>query len=244
MLPHISGRPVTMERYPAGIDKKGFIQKDVAKGFPDWLQRVEVPKQGRDGGAVHYPLANDVQSLVWLANQNSITPHVWCARLPLHRPDLCLFDLDPAGDDPGALRAAALAVRDLLGRAGAALLRQDLGIEGLSHRHPARRHRRLPDGLALCPRRGCGPGQAPPRASDPGVHQGRPRRPHPGRHRPQRPRRHLRRCLRHQTQTRRSGLRALHLGGDRARGRRPPHVHPAEHDRPGRRGRGSLAGNV
>src|SRR5688500_17867075 len=40
MLPHITGRPVTMERYPAGIGAKGFIQKDVSKGFPDWLERV------------------------------------------------------------------------------------------------------------------------------------------------------------------------------------------------------------
>src|SRR5436190_8504056 len=47
MLPHVRGRPITMERYPAGIEKKGFIQKDVSKGFPDWLERVEVPK--RDG---------------------------------------------------------------------------------------------------------------------------------------------------------------------------------------------------
>src|SRR3954451_14454629 len=92
MLPHLSGRPVTMERYPAGIDKKGFIQKDVSKGFPDWLERVEVEK--REGVSVHYPLARDVRSLLWLANQNSITPHVWCSRLPdLYRPDLCVIDL-------------------------------------------------------------------------------------------------------------------------------------------------------
>ena len=43
MLPHVRSRPVTMERFPAGIGKKGFIQKDVSKGFPPWLKRVEVP---------------------------------------------------------------------------------------------------------------------------------------------------------------------------------------------------------
>jgi bifunctional non-homologous end joining protein LigD len=117
MLPHISGRPITMERYPAGIDKKGFIQKDVSKGFPDWLERVEVGKRG--GQAVHYPLASDARSLVWLANQNSITPHVWTSRLPnLQQADLCVFDLDPSGDDAQALRTAALAVRDLLDQLG------------------------------------------------------------------------------------------------------------------------------
>jgi bifunctional non-homologous end joining protein LigD len=116
MLPHIAGRPITMERYPAGIDKKGFIQKDVSKGFPEWLERVEVEKRNeKAGGTVHYPLAGDTRSLVWLANQNSITPHVWTARVPtLSQPDVCVFDLDPARDEPEVLRTAALSVRDLL----------------------------------------------------------------------------------------------------------------------------------
>ncbi|HVV50824.1 MAG TPA: non-homologous end-joining DNA ligase [Polyangia bacterium] len=120
MLPHVAGRPITMERYPAGIGKKGFIQKDVSKGFPRWLERVAVDKRSaKEPGVVHYPLANDARALVWLANQNSITPHVWTARVPdLEHPDLCVFDLDPAGDDAGALRAAALLVRDLLDELG------------------------------------------------------------------------------------------------------------------------------
>jgi len=112
MLPHIAGRPVTMERFPAGIGKKGFIQKDVSKGFPEWLQRVEVPKKD---GVVHHPLVTDTRSLLWLVNQNSITPHVWTSRAPdVYYPDICVFDLDPSVDDAGMLRAAALAVRDLL----------------------------------------------------------------------------------------------------------------------------------
>src|ERR1051326_5633015 len=73
LLPHIVRRPVTMERFPAGIGKKGFIQKDVSKGFPEWLQRVEVPKKD---GVVHHPLITDLQSLLWIVNQNCITPHV------------------------------------------------------------------------------------------------------------------------------------------------------------------------
>ena len=118
MIPHVRGRPVTMERFPAGIEKKGFIQKDVSKGFPSWLERVEVEKRS-DEGAVHYPLVGDARSLVWLANQNSITPHVWISRVPaLDRPDLCVFDLDPSAEDPRALRTAALAVRALLDELG------------------------------------------------------------------------------------------------------------------------------
>lgn len=116
MLPHIRGRPVTMERYHRGIGEKGFFQKDVSKGFPDWLERVEVPKKG---GTVHHPLANDKRSLLWMANQNSITPHVWASRVPaLYQPDVCVFDLDPSEDQPKVLRAVTLALRDLLRELG------------------------------------------------------------------------------------------------------------------------------
>jgi bifunctional non-homologous end joining protein LigD len=113
MLPHIRQRPVTLERYPSGIGQKGFFHKDVSKGFPAWLKRVEVPKKD---GTVHHPLVTDTRSLLWLANQNTITPHVWTARVPdLYHPDICVFDLDPArADEPDVLRAAALALRDLL----------------------------------------------------------------------------------------------------------------------------------
>jgi len=117
MLPHLRRRPITMERYHRGIGAPGFFQKDVSKGFPEWLKRVEVPKHG---GTVHHPIANDTRSLLWLANQNSITIHVWPSRTPnLYNPDICVFDLDPAGDDePELLRAAALNVRDLLAELG------------------------------------------------------------------------------------------------------------------------------
>jgi bifunctional non-homologous end joining protein LigD len=116
MLPHLRGRPVTMERYPRGISEKGFFQKNVTKGFPEWLARVEVSKKD---GTVRHALVNDRRSLLWLANQNCITPHVWPSRAPkLHQPDLCVFDLDPSREEPDVLRAAALALRDLLDELG------------------------------------------------------------------------------------------------------------------------------
>ena len=113
MLPHLRRRPITMERFHRGIGAPGFFQKDVVKGFPEWLERVEVPKHG---GTVHHPIANDVRSLLWLANQNSITIHVWPSRTPnLYNPDICIFDLDPANeDDLDTLRVAALQLRELL----------------------------------------------------------------------------------------------------------------------------------
>ena len=117
MLPHLRRRPITMERFHRGIEAPGFFQKDVVKGFPEWLKRVEVPKHG---GTVHHPIANDVRSLLWLANQNSITIHVWPSRTPnLYNPDICIFDLDPSmEDDLDTLRAAALQVRSLLAELG------------------------------------------------------------------------------------------------------------------------------
>ena len=112
ILPHIAGRPVTMERYHRGIGASGFFQKDVTKGFPDWLERAEVPKKD---GTVHHLLINDTRSLLWMVNQNSITPHVWVSRVPdLYHPDICVFDLDPAEVQPKLLRKAALQLRDVL----------------------------------------------------------------------------------------------------------------------------------
>jgi bifunctional non-homologous end joining protein LigD len=116
MLPHVAGRPITMERYHRGIGEKGFFQKDVVKGFPEWLERVEVPKKG---GTVHHPVARDTRALVWMANQNSITPHVWISRVEtLYCPDICVFDLDPSVEDGAALRRAALGLRELLAERG------------------------------------------------------------------------------------------------------------------------------
>lgn len=128
LLPHLRGRPCTMERFPAGIDKKGFIQKDVSKGFPEWLARVEVPKKD---GTTWYPLIDDARSLAWLANQNCITPHVWVSRVPeLHAPDLCVFDLDPSTDDFEILRQSALAVRALLDELGLPSVVKTSGSKG------------------------------------------------------------------------------------------------------------------
>jgi bifunctional non-homologous end joining protein LigD len=68
---------------------------------------------------VHHPIVCDTRSLLWLAKQNCITPHVWTSRAPnLYQPDICVFDLDPSEDEPDVLRAASLAVRDLLDELG------------------------------------------------------------------------------------------------------------------------------
>jgi bifunctional non-homologous end joining protein LigD len=128
VLPHLAGRPVTMERYPAGIGKPGFWQKDVARGFPEWLERVAVEHKA---GASHYPVVRDARALLWLANQNCVTPHVWTARLPeLDRPDLCVFDLDPSRDEPDVLRRVLLSLRALLHELGLASWVKTTGSKG------------------------------------------------------------------------------------------------------------------
>jgi bifunctional non-homologous end joining protein LigD len=116
MLPHMSGRPVTLERFHRGIGDKGFFQKNVGKGAPEWLETVAVPKKD---GVVNYPVITELRGIQWLANQNSITPHVWTSRVPeLLYPDLCVFDLDPIDDDSPILRDATLLLRDLLAELG------------------------------------------------------------------------------------------------------------------------------
>lgn len=128
MVPLIRGRPVTMERYPSGIGAEGFMQKNVARGFPAWLERVEVPKKG---GVVNYPIVNETRDLLWIANQNCITPHVWVSRVPqLEAPDICVFDLDPSEENPAVLRAATLAVRDVLAEVGLESVVKTSGSKG------------------------------------------------------------------------------------------------------------------
>jgi bifunctional non-homologous end joining protein LigD len=129
MLPHLRGRPVTMERYPAGIDAQGFWQKDVSRGFPAWLTRVNVRKKG--GGTVHYPVVTDRRALQWMSNQNTITHHVWTSRTPrLDYPDVCVFDLDPSTDDAAGVRTAAMALRELLAELGLASWIKTSGSKG------------------------------------------------------------------------------------------------------------------
>lgn len=139
MVPHIARRPITMERFNRGVGTAGFFQKNMSRGFPAWLERVEVPKKG---GTVNHPLVTDARSLRWLANQNCVTMHVWPSRAPrLERPDVCVFDLDPAtatetrkhGGEKGGIRKRGGADKDLAVLVNAALgLRDLLGELGLT----------------------------------------------------------------------------------------------------------------
>jgi bifunctional non-homologous end joining protein LigD len=138
MLEHVRERPVSMQRYNAGIGRDGFFQKDIGRGAPDWVARVEVPKRG---GTVTHPLANETATLVWLANQNCITPHVWTARADrLDRPDRIIWDLDPSGQDDFALvRRTALELGEVLRGAGVEPFAMVTGSRGVHVVVPVRR---------------------------------------------------------------------------------------------------------
>ncbi len=129
MLPHVAGRPLTLHRFPAGIAAKGFMQKNAADHFPASIRRVEVPK--REGGVTTYAVVEEAGDLAYLANQNTVTFHVWTSRLPdLERPDRVIFDLDPAGGDWEAARQAAALVRDYLAGTGLPTVPMTTGSNG------------------------------------------------------------------------------------------------------------------
>ncbi len=129
MLPHLRGRPVTMERYPDGIEGKRFIQKKAARYFPNWIKTASMEKEG---GTVRHVVCDDAATLVYLANQAAITPHVWLSRIDQpHHPDQMIFDLDPPDGDFRAVCRAALQLRELLEREGLQVFLKTTGSRGL-----------------------------------------------------------------------------------------------------------------
>jgi bifunctional non-homologous end joining protein LigD len=120
MLPYMKGRPISMQRYPDGIDKPGFFEKKVPDYFPEWIHRASV--EVKEGGRTQEQVACDnAATLVYLADQDCITPHAWLSRADkLDYPDQMIFDLDPPDED---FRMVALAAKEL---------RKALESEGLS----------------------------------------------------------------------------------------------------------------
>ncbi|HEY5241722.1 MAG TPA: hypothetical protein VIJ22_09665, partial [Polyangiaceae bacterium] len=106
MLPHVRGRPLALQVFPQGIEGHGFFLKDVPAYFPDWIVTAQVPKKG---GTLTQVLAENAATLVYLAGQNAVTPHVWLSRADEPRkPDRLILDLDPSpGIGFAAVRAAA-----------------------------------------------------------------------------------------------------------------------------------------
>src|SRR5215213_2978224 len=99
MVPHVRDRPLNLWRWNAGIERDRIVQQEIPRGAPEWVRRVEVPR--RRGGSVCHAVGGEAATLVWLANQNCITPHAWTSRADRpDRPDRLVFDLDPPDADP------------------------------------------------------------------------------------------------------------------------------------------------
>lgn len=135
-VPHLRGRPLTMQIFPKGADQPGSFVKERRKHFPDWVGSAEVPvsdatRKRRTDGLV-MPVIDTEDALVYVANQGMVTPHVWLSRAdrPEH-PDRLVFDLDPSDDDFDLIRATALELRDVLAEHGLVPFVKTTGSRGL-----------------------------------------------------------------------------------------------------------------
>lgn len=149
MLPHISGRPISMQVFHAGVERPGHFMKQAPDHFPAWIERVTVPKKG---GEVTHVVAGHPADLVYLAGQNVVTPHVWTSRADrLDRPDRLILDLDPSGGDEDfpQVRRAALMVGDLFREVGLEPYAMLTGSRGIHVVTPLRRELAFPEIFAL-----------------------------------------------------------------------------------------------
>ena len=139
MVPHVRDRPITMHSFPKGIEGEGIYIKQAPKHFPGWIKRVTVKKRG---GTVDHVVANRTETLVYLAGQNVITPHVWLSRADsIEKPDRLIFDFDPEHERFAEVRAAARAVGEMLRDLGLAPHAMTSGSRGLHVTVPLRRTR-------------------------------------------------------------------------------------------------------
>ena len=113
MLPHVRGRPLHMNRFPDGIGRIAIQQKRIPDSFPQWIKRATVDLHR--GGTITHAVIDNAATLVYLANYNMITAHVWLSRIEApEQPDQLIFDLDPSDDDFRLVRRTAINLRTLL----------------------------------------------------------------------------------------------------------------------------------
>jgi|HubBroStandDraft_1064217.scaffolds.fasta_scaffold00116_36 bifunctional non-homologous end joining protein LigD len=95
MVPHLAGRPLTRKRYPNGVDEEFFYEKNAPQHRPDWVKTAPI-WSGTNRRTIHYILANDLATLVWLANLAAIELHPSLSLAEdITRPTMMVFDLDP-----------------------------------------------------------------------------------------------------------------------------------------------------
>ena len=137
MLPHLAGRPLTVERFPKGIDGQGFMQKNRPGHAPESIGAVELDKKD---GVTTYPVVNDRDGLLFFANLSAITFHVPTVTEEdgLH-PDWVIWDLDPPEGSDEQVAGAAKIMRDFLADLGIPTLLMATGSKGFHLRIPIER---------------------------------------------------------------------------------------------------------
>jgi bifunctional non-homologous end joining protein LigD len=129
MLPHLAGRPLSVERYPDGVESTGFMQKNASDYFPGWIRRARLAKEG---GEVEHVVVADAATRAYLANQACLTLHVGLARTDrIDHPDRLVIDLDPSDEDFDKVKRAAGAARTMLEELGLVPFVQTTGSRGL-----------------------------------------------------------------------------------------------------------------
>ncbi len=137
LLPHLADRPLTVKRYPNGVDAPFFFEKNAAKGTPDWVRTVSLPVPGstKNRDRIDYVVVEELATLVWLANLAAIELHVPQWRLDgkdRPRTDQLVFDLDP-GKPAGVVECCRVAelLREVLDEAGLTATAKTSGSKGI-----------------------------------------------------------------------------------------------------------------
>jgi bifunctional non-homologous end joining protein LigD len=130
MLPHLVDRPLALHRFPDGVERSGFFQKQTPDYFPDWIETVTLERER--GGKVTHVVCSDAATLVYLANQAVIVLHrLLAARSAPRKAVELVLDLDPPRDDPRLVVHAARLVRDLLDELDVVAFAKSTGSKGL-----------------------------------------------------------------------------------------------------------------
>jgi bifunctional non-homologous end joining protein LigD len=101
LLPHLADRPLTVKRYPNGVDQQFFFEKNAPRGTPSWVRTVTLPVPGstKNRETIDYVVVEELPTIVWLANLAALELHVPQWRVPKRarkpRTDIVVFDLDP-----------------------------------------------------------------------------------------------------------------------------------------------------
>ena len=132
ILPHLRDRPLSLKRYPNGIDEQFFFQKDAEGKVPDWV-RLEPIFSDHNQDKIHYIICNDRATLIYLANLASIDQNPWMSRVgTLDNPDFALIDLDPTEGCPySQIVEAAQLVKTTLDAVGLAGYPKTTGGDGM-----------------------------------------------------------------------------------------------------------------